>query len=85
MSDIMRTALKDGGKVCITIDAKLNGDFELLVTEDWARLTAVERADIPAERLASAEDPDGVIREELTRLVRKAHMNWRAHRAVESL
>lgn len=78
MSDIMRTALKGGGTIRISINAKADGDFHLCVTEDWARLTAVEWATIPAEKLAAAEDPDAVIREEVTRIVRKAHMNWEA-------
>lgn len=85
MSDIMRTALKGGGKIHITIDLRPSGDFELWVTEDWARLTAVENVTIPAERLAEAEDPDALIREELTRMVRKAHMNWEASKMVKEL
>lgn len=80
MSDIMRTALKGGGQIHITIDARPNGDFELWVKESWARLTAQESAVISAEQLAVAEDPDAAIREELTRMVRKAHMNWEAHK-----
>ena len=80
MSDIMRTALKGSGSIRISIDMQTTGDIELLVTESWERLTAVERAAVPAERLEEAEDPDGVIREELTRLFRKAHLNWEAHK-----
>lgn len=83
MSDMMRTAMEGGGKVHITIDAWPNGNFELVVTEDWNRLTAIERAMIPADRLDSAENPDGVIREELTRLVREAHMNWKVDRLMK--
>lgn len=85
MSDIMRTALKGGGSIDILIDARSNGDFELWVKESWERLTAVENVIISAEQLAEAEDPDGVIREELTRMVRKAHMNWKAHEMVKAL
>ena len=85
MSDIMRTALKGGGKIDILIDAQPDGDFELWVKESWERLTAVENITISAEQLAEAEDPDGVIREELTRMVRKAHMNWKAHEMVKAL
>lgn len=84
MSDIIRTALKGGGRVCISIDARPSGDFQLMVTEDWSRLSAVERAAIPVERLAAAEDPDETIREEVTRLVRKAHMNWEVNRMVQA-
>lgn len=85
MSDIMRTALKGGGKIRITIDAHPSGDFELWVTEEWERLTAVENVTIPAGQLAEAEDPDAVIREELVRMTRKAHMNWEANKMVKAL
>lgn len=83
MSDMMRTALEGGGEVRIKIDAWPNGNFELEVTEEWNRLTAIEWAMIPADRLDSAEDPDGVIREELTRLVREAHMNWKVDKLMK--
>ena len=85
MSDIMRTALKGGGRIHITIDARPDGDFELWVTEDWERLTAAEHETIPAEKLAEAEDPDRLIREVLVRMTRKAHMNWEANRMVKTL
>ena len=85
MSDIMRTALKGGGKIHITIDARPGGDFELRVTEEWERLTAVENAILSAEQLAEAEDPDAVIRKEITRMTRKAHMNWEANKMVKAL
>lgn len=84
MSDIMRTALKGGGSIDILIDAQSGGDFELWVKESWGWLTAVENITISAEQLAEAEDPDGVIREELTRMVREAHMNWKAHEMVKA-
>lgn len=76
MSDVMRTALKGGGKIMISINQWANGDFHLCVTEDWERLTSIERADIPAEAMNAAEDPDGLLREVVSQLVRKAHMNW---------
>ncbi|MBD5169344.1 MAG: hypothetical protein HDT20_04390 [Oscillibacter sp.] len=85
MSNITRTALKGGGKIHITMDARPNGDFELWVTESWARLTAVERCTISAQQLETAEDPDGLIREEVIRLVRKAHINWEASKMVKEL
>ena len=44
------------------------GDFRLLVTESWERLTGVQRLTIPAGVLAEAPDPDGLIREKLTEL-----------------
>ena len=44
MSDKLRTALKGGGRIIISVDRWANGDFHLCVTEDWARLTSIERA-----------------------------------------
>ena len=40
MSDKLRTALKGGGRIIISVDRWANGDFHLCVTEDWARLTS---------------------------------------------
>ena len=31
----------------------------------------------------AAEDPDGLLRETVLRMVGKAHMNWEAHRMVK--
>lgn len=76
MSDVMRTALKGGGSLMISINRWENGDFHLCVTEDWARLTSIERAVVSAEELDTAKDPDGLLRDTALRLVGKAHMNW---------
>lgn len=78
MSDVMRTALKDGGRIMISIDRWANGDFHLCVTENWARMTSIERATVSAEEMNAANDPDGFLREAVSRLVGKAHMNWEA-------
>lgn len=83
MSDVMRTALKGGGSLMISINRWENGDFHLCVTEDWARLTSIERAVVPAEEMNAAEDPDGLLRETALRLIGKVHMNWEAHRMVK--
>lgn len=83
MSDVMRTALKGGGSLMISINRWENGDFHLCVTEDWARLTSIERAVVSAEDMNAAEDPDGLLRDTAMRLVGKAHMNWEAHRMVK--
>lgn len=58
MSDKLRTALKGGGRISILIDMQADGSFHIQVTEDWARLSRVEQAVLPAERLTAAEDPD---------------------------
>ena len=83
MSDKLRTALKGGGRIIISVDRWANGDFHLCVTEDWARLTSIERATVSAEAMNAAEDPDGLLRETVLRMVGKAHMNWEAHRMVK--
>lgn len=83
MSDVTRTALKGGGTIRISVNMTAGGSFELQVTESWGRLTSVERSSIPAEELDAAEDQDAMIREELTRLVRRAHINWEAGRIVK--
>lgn len=79
MSDRIRTALKGGGRISISIDVSSKGGMELWVSEYWERLSAVERKEIPAEELNAAEDPDGLLRETLERMVQKAHMNWEVH------
>lgn len=83
MSDIMRTALKDGGQIKISIDRWPDGDFHLCVTEFWARLESFERAVVSAEEIDAAEDQDGLLRDTLVRLVGKVHMNWEAHKMVK--
>ncbi len=78
MSDKLRTALKGGGRIIISIDGWANGDFHLCVTEDWARLTSIERATVSAEAVNAAEDPDGLIGAEITKLVAAAHISYEA-------
>lgn len=55
-----------------------NGDFRLCVTEDWARLTSIERAAVSAEAVNAAEDPDGLIGAEIAKLVAAAHISYEA-------
>ena len=78
MSDKLRTALKGGGRIIISIDRWANGDFHLRVTEDWARLTSIERATVSAEAMNAAENPDGLIGAEITKLVEEAHISYEA-------
>ena len=54
------------------------GDFHLSVTEDWARLTSIERATVSAEAVNAAEDPDGLIGAEIAKLVAAAHISYEA-------
>ena len=78
MSDKLRTALKGGGRIIISIDRWANGDFHLCITEDWARLTSIERAAVSAEAVNAAEDPDGLIGAEIAKLVAAAHISYEA-------
>ena len=78
MSDKLRTALKGGGRIIISINRWANGDFHLQVTEDWARLTSIEKEVITAEKLDRTEDQDGLIAAALARLVAAAHINYEA-------
>ena len=78
MADTLRTALKGGGKIVIVIDVWANGDFHLQVTEDWGRLTSVQKTDIPAAKLAAADHPDGLIAAAISKLVAEAHIRYEA-------
>lgn len=84
MSDKLRTALKGGGRIIISIDRWANGDFHLCVTEDWARLTSIERATISAADVDVAERPDGLIGAEIAKLVAAAHINYEAKKQGET-
>lgn len=77
MSDKLRTALQGGGSIRISIDTDSTGDFRLLVTEEWERLTGVQRDTVTAGELATAPDPDGLLRARLEALAAH-HLNWRA-------
>jgi len=74
MSDILRTALKGGGRILILIDRWPNGDFHLEVTEDWERMTRVMRGIVTADQLNAATDPDGLIEETVAKLA-AVHIN----------
>lgn len=78
MSDIIRTALKGGGSITIQINRRSNGDFHLGVVEVWSRLTSPKQSVITAAQMDAAEDPDGLLREELKRLTDEAHMYYEA-------
>lgn len=75
MSDILRTALKGGGRLLILVDRWANGDFHLEVTEDWARMTSIRRGTVTAEQMDAAADPDKLIEETAGKLVAAAHIN----------
>ena len=78
MSDHMRKALKDGGKITITIENNRLTGIRYCVQEDAFRLTGIERGEIAKEALEAAEDPDAIIRQEVSAAVRKNHISWEA-------
>ena len=79
MSDRLRTALQGGGSIHISIETDGTGEFRLLVTESWERLTGVHRDTVPAWVLDDAPDPDGLIRQKLEELT-KNHLNVEARK-----
>lgn len=78
MSDRMRKALRDGGKITVTIEWNCMTGLRYCVHEDAFRLTGIERGEIAKEALAAAEDPDALIRETISEAVRKNHISWEA-------
>lgn len=78
MSDRMRKALCDGGKITITIENNRMTGLRYCIQEDAFRLTGIERGEITKEALEAAEDPDELIRQEVSAAVRKNHISWEA-------
>ncbi len=78
MSDRMRKALCDGGKITITIENNRMTGLRYCIQEDAFRLTGIERGEITKEALEAAEDPDELIRKEVSAAVRKNHISWEA-------
>lgn len=78
MSDRMRKALRDGGKITITIENNRMTGLRYCIQEDAFRLTGIERGEITKETLAATEDPDELIRQEISAAVRKNHISWEA-------
>lgn len=78
MSDRMRKALCDGGKITITIENNRMTGLRYCIQEDAFRLTGIERGEITKEALEAAEDPDELIRKEVSAAVRENHISWEA-------
>lgn len=79
MANTLRTALRGGGKIAVYIELQLSGDIEITVHEYWARLDRFNRATITADRLEAEPDPDKLITEVATAMVRDSHLNYEAH------
>ena len=63
MSDRMRKALHDGGKLTITIEFNYVSGIKYHVHESAFRLDSFGNGEISKEALAAAEDPDALILE----------------------
>lgn len=78
MSDHMRKALRDGGKITVTIEYNYIKGICYCVHESAFRLDGFKSGEISKEALDAAEDPDALIREEVSDAVRKNHISWEA-------
>ena len=78
MSDRMRKALKDGGKIDITIEYNYMKGILYRVHESAFRLTGIKQGEISKEALEAAEDQDALIAREISDTVRENHIAWEA-------
>jgi len=78
MSDRMRKALHDGGKISVTIEYNCAKGILYSVREEAFRLTGIKQGEIRKETLEAAEDPDALIRDVISEVVRANHIAWEA-------
>jgi hypothetical protein len=78
MSDRMKKALRDGGKITVTIQYNYMTGFHYDIREEAFRLTGIASGEIANEALAEAPDPDALIQEAISEAVRKNHIAWEA-------
>ena len=83
MSNRLSTALTGGGEIVLVLHAGSDGSMRLQVTENWQRLTSVQKADIPAASLAASGDPDALIFRTAAALLDAVHINHAAHEPAE--
>lgn len=69
MGNRLRTALKYGGRICLSVTAEAQGAIRFEVTEDWAKLTRIGRAKLTRDELDAAEDTDRLIHDTAMRLI----------------
>lgn len=80
MSDRIRKALKDGGKLTVTIEFNYMTGIKYNVHESAFRLDSFGSGEIQKETLAAAEDPDALILAEVSKMVREKHIAWEARK-----
>lgn len=78
MSDRMRKALHNGGKITITLEWNYITGLNYYVHESALRLDSFGNGAISEEELAAAEDPDALILAEVSKMVREKHIAWKA-------
>ena len=78
MSDHMKKALRDGGKITVTIQYNYMTGFHYDIREEAFRLTGIASGEITNEALADAPDPDALIQAVISEAVRKNHIAWEA-------
>lgn len=80
MSDRVRKALYDGGKLTVTIEFNHMEGIKYHVHESAFRLDSFGNGEISKEALAAAEDPDALILAEISKTVREKHIAWEARK-----
>ena len=78
MSDRMRKALRDAGRITITIEGDHNGNIKYLVHESAFRLDGFEDGKFTKANLDAAVDSDALIQQEISAAVRRNHISWEA-------
>lgn len=78
MSDRMRKALHDGGKLTVAIEFNCVSGIKYHVHESAFQLDSFGNGEISKEALAAAEDPDALILAEISKTVREKHIAWEA-------
>jgi len=78
MSNSIRKALMDAGRIEITIQGKHSGEIEFCVHENAFRLDGLKRGKFTKAELDAAADSDGMIREVISEAFRKNHISYEA-------
>lgn len=78
MSDRMRKAMREAGKLTVTIEGDYRGNLKYSVHEQAFRLDAFKSGELRKEQMDAAEDPDALILETVAGAVRENHVAWEA-------
>ncbi len=78
MSDRMRKALRDAGRITITIEGDYNGNIKYRVHESAFRLDGFKSGEFVKADLDAAADSDAMIQAGISEAVRENHILWEA-------